>query len=411
MVIDAAKGIEPQTRKLFEVCRLRSVPIITFVNKVDREGRSAVRAARRGRRHAGARRQPDELAGRHGRAVRRRARLRQRRGQPARRRQPRVPRQAVEPTRPSCPTRRSPRKPSWRRRGYPEFDLEAYRHGDLTPVYFGSALKNFGVAELIDAIAALRPAAAAAAVASRRRSSPTRDEVTGFVFKVQANMDPQHRDRIAFMRHGLGHLQARHEADALGARQADRGALADPVLRPGPRARRHRRGRRHHRHPQPRHAARRRHAEREERGPLHRPAQLRARDPAPGGARGPDQDQAAAQGARRPGRGRRDPGVLPGDRRAVDRRRGRPAPARRADLAARGRIQGRGRRSRPAPFATARWLKGRDAALKELRASSTAATSPATATATRCSWPARPGTSATSRNSNPELTFSATKER
>ena len=83
--------------------------------------------------------------------------------------------------------------------GYPEFDLEAYRHGDLTPVFFGSALKNFGVAELIDAIAKYAPP-------PRPQSSeqgtiePERADVTGFVFKVQANMDPQHRDRIAFMR-------------------------------------------------------------------------------------------------------------------------------------------------------------------------------------------------------------------
>jgi peptide chain release factor 3 len=83
--------------------------------------------------------------------------------------------------------------------GYPEFDVEAYRHGDLTPVYFGSALKNFGVAELIDAIARYapppRPQPSEAGLVN-----PQRDEVTGFVFKVQANMDPQHRDRIAFMR-------------------------------------------------------------------------------------------------------------------------------------------------------------------------------------------------------------------
>ena len=95
-------------------------------------------------------------------------------------------------------------------------------------------------------------------------------------------MDPQHRDRIAFMRHGLGHLQARHEADADRARQADRGALADPVLRPGPRDRRHRRSRRHHRHPQPRHAcgsATR--CSEKQRCALHRPAQLRAGNPPP----------------------------------------------------------------------------------------------------------------------------------
>jgi peptide chain release factor 3 len=83
--------------------------------------------------------------------------------------------------------------------GYPEFDLAAYRNGDLTPVYFGSALKGFGVSELIDAIARFAPP-------PRPQSSnqgvidPSREDVTGFVFKVQANMDPQHRDRIAFMR-------------------------------------------------------------------------------------------------------------------------------------------------------------------------------------------------------------------
>jgi len=83
--------------------------------------------------------------------------------------------------------------------GYPSFDLDAYRNGDLTPVFFGSALKNFGVAELIEAIARIapppRPQPSEAGVID-----PTNPEVTGFIFKVQANMDPMHRDRIAFMR-------------------------------------------------------------------------------------------------------------------------------------------------------------------------------------------------------------------
>jgi len=196
MVLDAAKGIEPQTRKLFEVCRLRSVPIITFVNKVDREGKSAFELL-------------DEVAD--------------------------VLALDVSPqgwpvgmggmfegvldfasgaiSRPEGPSKEflGKREASGElpaavaeeaelaQGGYPEFDVEAYRHGDLTPVYFGSALKNFGVAELIDAIARYAPP-------PRPQPSeagpvePTRDEVTGFVFKVQANMDPQHRDRIAFMR-------------------------------------------------------------------------------------------------------------------------------------------------------------------------------------------------------------------
>ncbi|HAU22781.1 MAG TPA: peptide chain release factor 3, partial [Erythrobacter sp.] len=87
--------------------------------------------------------------------------------------------------------------------GYPEFDLEAYRHGDLTPVYFGSALKNFGVEELIDAIARFAPPPRPQP-AGEEQIDPDHDEVSGFIFKVQANMDPNHRDRIAFMRQVSG---------------------------------------------------------------------------------------------------------------------------------------------------------------------------------------------------------------
>ena len=83
--------------------------------------------------------------------------------------------------------------------GYPEFDAGAYRHGDLTPVYFGSALKEFGVDSLIEALASFAPPPRAQP-AEPAPVEPSRDEVTGFVFKVQANMDPNHRDRIAFMR-------------------------------------------------------------------------------------------------------------------------------------------------------------------------------------------------------------------
>ena len=196
MVIDAAKGIEPQTRKLFEVCRLRSVPIITFVNKIDREGRSAFALLDEvadalaldvapmswpvgmGGEFAGVL----DLA--DGRVSRPQGPSREFLGliddDPA------LPDDVREET-------------ELARIGYPEFDLAAYRHGDLTPVYFGSALKNFGVAELIDAIARVAPPPRAQPIAAGE-VDPGTDEVTGFVFKVQANMDPQHRDRIAFMR-------------------------------------------------------------------------------------------------------------------------------------------------------------------------------------------------------------------
>jgi len=196
MVIDAAKGIEPQTRKLFEVCRLRSVPIITFVNKVDREGRAVFAIL-------------DEVAavlaldvcpmswpiGMGGmfegvldfasnRIARPTGDSREFLGQTA----------PVEPLPPAIAE-----EIELARGGYPAFDLEAYRQGDLTPVYFGSALKNFGVAELITAIARYAPPPRPQPCALGL-IEPSNPEVTGFIFKIQANMDPMHRDRIAFMR-------------------------------------------------------------------------------------------------------------------------------------------------------------------------------------------------------------------
>ncbi len=200
MVIDAAKGIEPQTRKLFEVCRLRSVPIITFVNKVDREGRPLTEIL-------------DEVADALALDV-------SPQGAPvgmgglftgvldfasdtiARpeggskeflgKREPLgdLPEELAEDI-------------ELVRIGYPEFDLEAYRNGDLTPVFFGSALKNFGVEELIAAIDRWAPPPRPQP-SDDGPVSPERDEVTGFIFKVQANMDPNHRDRIAFMRQVSG---------------------------------------------------------------------------------------------------------------------------------------------------------------------------------------------------------------
>ena len=196
MVIDAARGIEAQTRKLFEVCRLRSVPIITFVNKVDREGRPPFELL-------------DEIAdilaldvapmswpvGMGGQF------------------QGVLDLVTNKVSRPEGDSREflgkvddAPELPidiaeevELAQAGYAAFDADAYRHGDLTPVYFGSALKDFGVAELIAALAAYAPPPRPQP-AEPAPVAPDFDEVTGFVFKVQANMDPQHRDRIAFMR-------------------------------------------------------------------------------------------------------------------------------------------------------------------------------------------------------------------
>ena len=200
MLVDAAKGLEPQTRKLFEVCRLRSVPIITFVNKVDREGRPVFELL-------------DEIADMLALDVSPQAYpvgmggefegvLDFETGCIAR---PEGPSKEFRGTR-DCDAEipeRFAENIELARIGYPEFDLEAYRNGDLTPVYFGSALKNFGVTELIEAIAKYAPPPRPQP-AGEEQISPERDEVTGFIFKVQANMDPNHRDRIAFMRQVSG---------------------------------------------------------------------------------------------------------------------------------------------------------------------------------------------------------------
>ncbi len=195
MVIDAAKGIEPQTRKLFEVCRMRSVPIITFINKVDREGRNAFETL-------------DEVADalaldvvpmswpvgmggqfqgvldfETGLTARPEGDSREFLGKVEKFALPDEVAEEVELA----------------QGGYPDFDIAAYRHGDMTPAYFGSALKNFGVAQLIDAISKFAPPPRPQS-SDQGEISPEREDVTGFIFKVQANMDPQHRDRIAFMR-------------------------------------------------------------------------------------------------------------------------------------------------------------------------------------------------------------------
>jgi peptide chain release factor 3 len=200
MVIDAAKGIEPQTRKLFEVCRLRSVPIITFVNKVDREGRDPFETldevADMLALDVSPQSWPIGLGGQFqgildfatGEVSRPEGPSKEFLGQ--RDADPEIPEEYAE-------------EAELAQAGYAEFDLEAYRNGDLTPVYFGSALKNFGVTELIDAIARFAPPPRPQP-AGEDQISPDHGEVTGFIFKVQANMDPNHRDRIAFMRQVSG---------------------------------------------------------------------------------------------------------------------------------------------------------------------------------------------------------------
>lgn len=230
MVIDAARGIESQTRKLFEVCRLRSVPIITFVNKVDREGRSPFDLL-------------DEIADQlqldvcpmnwpvgmggtfEGIYDLRADRLLKPSGDvvevsglddPLLERH--LSAEALAHFREEAELARG---------GYATFDLDAYRGGDLTPVWFGSALREFGVADLIEGLARFAPSPRPQP-ADPQPILPDGPHVTGFIFKVQANMNPMHRDRIAFMRLCSGRFRRGMKLNQVGTGKAI--SVHSPIL-------------------------------------------------------------------------------------------------------------------------------------------------------------------------------------
>ena len=209
MVIDAAKGIEEQTKKLFEVCRLRDVPIITFINKLDREGREpfellgeiettlqldvtpATWPIGMGQRFLGCYDLLHDrllLLDRSRRDVARKAEVFQGLLDPK-----------LEAALPADALAQLREEVEMARALCPPFDLQAYREGHRTPVFFGSAINNFGVKDLLDGLVAIAPPPRPQP-AAERTVDPQEEPVTGFVFKIQANMDPKHRDRVAFVR-------------------------------------------------------------------------------------------------------------------------------------------------------------------------------------------------------------------
>ncbi|MEJ2375799.1 MAG: peptide chain release factor 3 [Pseudolabrys sp.] len=211
MVIDAAKGIEARTRKLFEVCRLRDIPIVTFVNKMDRESRDpfelldeiektlALDTAPmtwpigRGRDFAGT----YEIATGEMRPI----------GEDGKTVAPQLLDLAgLAAKNPMLDAKGIEEELALVKEACRPFGFKSFREGHLTPVFFGSALKNFGVKDLLDALAAYAPAPRAQE-SDARVIDAHEDGMTAFVFKIQANMDPNHRDRIAFARLCSGKLK------------------------------------------------------------------------------------------------------------------------------------------------------------------------------------------------------------
>ncbi|WBT36209.1 peptide chain release factor 3 [Hyphomicrobium sp. DMF-1] len=210
MVIDAARGIETRTRKLFEICRMRDIPIVTFVNKMDRESRDPLDLLDEIEKMLALDTAPMVWPIGQGREFRGTYDLYQ----------PRVRRldqdyDGQPVTGPDDPLFAELLEPDayqrWREEiglaleACGKFDLEQFQHGALTPVYFGSALKNFGVRDVLDALKTFAPPPRTQHAATREIKA-TEPAMTGIIFKIQANMDPNHRDRIAFMRVCSGKL-------------------------------------------------------------------------------------------------------------------------------------------------------------------------------------------------------------
>jgi len=221
MVLDAAKGIEPQTLKLFEVCRLRDIPIVTFINKMDREAQDPFALLD----EIGAKLalDPAPLYWPAGSGGRFKGMLDLRRGKflpfakPAQQKDEGGHPAAIALKSNAIVTFLDPDEQGELEEGAElvqgaskPFDPQAFLEGHMTPVFFGSALRKFGVDELLEGLGAYAPppkAVPATRGGVETHVAPGDSEVSGFVFKVQANMDPNHRDRIAFLRLCSGDFQ------------------------------------------------------------------------------------------------------------------------------------------------------------------------------------------------------------
>jgi peptide chain release factor 3 len=211
MVIDAAKGIEARTRKLFEVCRLRDIPIITFINKMDRESRDTFELMDEIEKTLALDTTPMTWPVGHGRDfvgtydVRTGGvRLLEGRGAKTGAAQQF---EIAELTRFNANLDLDALREelSLVTGACKPFELDAFREGHLTPVYFGSALRNFGVGDLLQGLAQFAPPPRAQD-SDLRKVEAAEPRMSAFVFKIQANMDPNHRDRIAFARLCSGKL-------------------------------------------------------------------------------------------------------------------------------------------------------------------------------------------------------------
>ncbi len=236
MVLDGARGIEPQTLKLFEVCRAQQTPIFTFINKIDRPAQHPLELMDEIERTLGLQTYPlnwpigdgPDFRGVYDR-VTDTVHLFERTQHGARQ----APVHITGLHDPELDARIGDHLASTLRdelelldMAGTEFDLDAVHAGTLTPVCFGSALTNFGVQLFLDRFIEQAPEPQPRAT-DEREVAPTDPEFSGFVFKIQANMDPRHRDRVAYLRIVSGRFE--RDMDAWHPRMGKKVRLARPM--------------------------------------------------------------------------------------------------------------------------------------------------------------------------------------
>ncbi|WP_121667192.1 peptide chain release factor 3 [Mesonia aquimarina] len=209
VVIDVAKGVEEQTEKLVEVCRMRNIPMIVFINKLDREGKDAFDLLDEIEQKLNLKVTPLSYPIGMGYDFKGIYNIWEQNvnlftGDPRKDIE-----ETIEITDLNTPdldeligsdAANNLREEVELAQGvYPEFDQKAYKEGHLQPVFFGSALNNFGVRELLDCFVSIAPTPLPKE-SEERTVQPTEEKFTGFVFKIHANMDPKHRDRLAFVK-------------------------------------------------------------------------------------------------------------------------------------------------------------------------------------------------------------------
>ncbi len=237
MVIDGAKGVESQTQKLFEVCRLRDLPILTFCNKMDRESRDIFEIIDEiqemlaidvtpaswpigvGGEFMGCYDLINDRLELMDRADRNKvAETIEINGLDDPNLAKHVPEHLLE---------KFLEDVEMARELLPKLDAQSVLEGHMTPIWFGSAINSFGVKELMDGIGDYGPKPQIQ-VATPRSISPEETKVSGFVFKVQANMDPKHRDRVAFVRMASGHFKRGMKLTHVRTKKPM--AISNPVL-------------------------------------------------------------------------------------------------------------------------------------------------------------------------------------